>query len=110
MGVGHVVALMGTAMTSEQVTELSRLAPLLVLALDPDGAGQAAMEKAAALARGSRLELRVAELPGGRDPAELVQDGPRRGAEGRARAADALRALPRRADPRDLRARDRRAT
>ncbi|MFT4034682.1 MAG: DNA primase [Patulibacter sp.] len=75
IGVTHVVALMGTAMTPEQVTELSRLAPLLVLALDPDGAGQAAMEKAAVLARGSRLELRVAELPDGRDPAELVQDG-----------------------------------
>ncbi len=75
IGVAHVVALMGTAMTPEQVTELSRLAPLLVLALDPDGAGEAAMEKAAGLARGSRLELRVAELPDGRDPAELVQDG-----------------------------------
>ncbi len=75
IGVEHVVALMGTAMTAEQVSELSRLAPLLVLALDPDGAGEAAMEKAAVLARGSRLELRVATLPDGRDPAELVQDG-----------------------------------
>lgn len=75
IGVGHVVALMGTAMTQEQLTELSRLAPLLVLALDPDGAGEVAMEKAALLARGTRLELRVAELPDGRDPAELVQDG-----------------------------------
>ncbi len=52
IGVEHVVALMGTAMTPEQVTELARLAPLLVLALDPDGAGEAAMEKAAVLARG----------------------------------------------------------
>lgn len=75
IGIQHVVALMGTAMTPEQVAELARLAPLLVLALDPDGAGQAAMEKAAGLARGSRLELRVATLPDGRDPAELVQDG-----------------------------------
>ncbi|MBJ7472133.1 MAG: DNA primase [Solirubrobacteraceae bacterium] len=75
VGVEHAVALMGTAMTPEQVAELARLAPLLVLALDPDGAGEAAMEKAAGLARGSRLELRVAELPEGRDPAELVQDG-----------------------------------
>jgi DNA primase len=75
IGIEHVVALMGTAMTPEQVAELARLAPLLVLALDPDGAGEAAMEKAAGLARGSRLELRVADLPDGRDPAELVQDG-----------------------------------
>lgn len=75
IGIEHAVALMGTAMTPEQVSELSRLAPLLVLALDPDGAGEAAMEKAATLARGSRLELRVATLPDGRDPAELVQDG-----------------------------------
>lgn len=75
IGVEHVVALMGTAMTQEQIAELGRLAPLLILALDPDGAGEAAMEKAAGLARGSRLELRVASLPDGRDPAELVQDG-----------------------------------
>ena len=75
IGVEHAVALMGTAMTPEQVTELARLAPLLVLALDPDGAGESAMEKAATLARGSRLELKVASLPDGRDPAELVQDG-----------------------------------
>ncbi|MDO9352987.1 MAG: DNA primase, partial [Solirubrobacteraceae bacterium] len=74
-GVEHVVALMGTAMTAEQLSELSRLAPLLVLALDPDGAGEAAMEKAYGLAQGSRLELRVAELPEGLDPAQLVQDG-----------------------------------
>lgn len=82
IGVEHAVALMGTAMTPEQVAELARLAPLLVLALDPDGAGEAAMEKAATLARGSRLELKVAALPDGRDPAELVQDG--RGEELRA--------------------------
>lgn len=75
IGIEHAVALMGTAMTPEQVGELARLAPLLVLALDPDGAGEAAMEKAAMLARGSRLELKVAALPDGRDPAELVQDG-----------------------------------
>lgn len=75
IGVEHAVALMGTAMTPEQVAELARLAPLLVLALDPDGAGESAMEKAAMLARGSRLELKVASLPDGRDPAELVQDG-----------------------------------
>jgi DNA primase len=75
-GVRHCVGLMGTALTDEQVAELARLAPTVVLALDADGAGQEAMMKAARLA-GKQFELRVAALPPGSDPAEVLQrDGP----------------------------------
>jgi DNA primase len=48
-----------------------------VLALDADGAGQEAMMKAARLAAKQRFELRVAALPAGSDPAEVLErDGP----------------------------------
>jgi DNA primase len=71
-GLRNTVGLMGTALTDEQVGELSRLAPRVQLALDADGAGQDAMLRAAKVAAGRRLELRVVPLPPGMDPADLV--------------------------------------
>jgi DNA primase len=71
-GLRNTVGLMGTALTEEQVTELARLAPVVLLALDADSAGQEAMLKAARVAAGRRLELRVVPLPPGRDPADLL--------------------------------------
>jgi DNA primase len=71
-GLRNTVGLMGTAMTDEQVGELARLAPRVQLALDADGAGQEAMLRAARVAAGRRLELRVVPLPVGTDPADLV--------------------------------------
>ena len=93
------VGLMGTALTDEQVGELARLAPTVLLALDADSAGQEAMLRAARGARrGAALELRVVPLPAGQDPADLVSARGRR-----ARCSElvggvgAVRALPRRA-------------
>ena len=71
-GLRNTVGLMGTALTEEQVAELGRLAGVVVLALDADSAGQDAMLRAARVAAGRRLELRVVELPEGSDPADLV--------------------------------------
>jgi DNA primase len=72
-GLRNTVGLMGTALTEEQVGELARLASKVQLALDADGAGQEAMLRAARVAAGRRLELRVVPLPAGADPADLVQ-------------------------------------
>jgi DNA primase len=72
-GIRNTVGLMGTALTAEQVGELARMAPTVLLALDADSAGQEAMLRAAGLAARRKLELRVVPLPGGSDPAELVQ-------------------------------------
>lgn len=89
-GLRCTVGLMGTAMTAEQVGELARLAPRVLLALDADSAGQEAMLRAARLAAERRLELRVVRLPApappqgagdiaadtaSLDPAEVVQTG-----------------------------------
>jgi DNA primase len=76
-GFRNTVGLMGTALTDEQVGELARMAPTVLLALDADSAGQEAMLRAAGLAAKRKLELRVVPLPAGTDPAELVQtEGP----------------------------------
>jgi DNA primase len=72
-GLPNTVGLMGTALTAEQVGELARMAQTVLLALDADSAGQEAMLRASRLAASRHLELRVVTLPGGKDPAELVQ-------------------------------------
>lgn len=71
-GLQNAVGLMGTALTEDQVGELARLAPVVLLALDADRAGQEAMVRAAKVAAGRRLELRVVPLPPGEDPADVV--------------------------------------
>jgi DNA primase len=72
-GMRNAVAQMGTALTAEQVGELSRMAQTVLLALDADTAGQEAMLRASGLAAKRKLELRVVPLPAGADPAELIQ-------------------------------------
>jgi DNA primase len=71
-GLRHTVGLMGTALTEEQVGELARLAPTVLLALDADAAGQEAMLRGARVAARRNLTLRVVPLPPGSDPADLV--------------------------------------
>jgi DNA primase len=71
-GLRHTVGLMGTALTEEQVGELARLAPTVLLALDADAAGQEAMLRGARVAARRNLTLRVVALPPGSDPADLV--------------------------------------
>jgi len=76
IGLRNAVGIMGTAMTDQQVEALAGLAPSVLLALDADDAGQEAMIRAARVAAGRRLELRVVPLPVGSDPADLVlRDG-----------------------------------
>ncbi len=71
-GLAESVAIMGTALTQEQLAELHRAANTVFLALDADRSGQEAMLRAARTARSRGLELRAVALPAGRDPAELV--------------------------------------
>jgi DNA primase len=71
-GLRHTVGLMGTALTDEQVGELARLAPTVLLALDADAAGQEAMLRGARVAARRNMALRVVPLPAGSDPADLV--------------------------------------
>lgn len=71
-GLEESVALMGTALTPEQLTELGRAATTVLMALDADASGQEAMLRAARAAAERGIELRVVALPEGTDPAELV--------------------------------------
>ena len=71
-GIGEAVGVMGTAITEEQVAALSGMVDEVVLALDADSAGQDAMLRAQRVAAGRKMRLRVAAMPAGEDPAEMM--------------------------------------
>lgn len=74
-GVEHVVAPLGTAMTSEQAALIKRLAPTVVLMYDSDSAGLKATFRAGDEALRHGLRVRVATLPDGEDPDSLARKG-----------------------------------
>jgi DNA primase len=71
-GVEGTVAVMGTAITPDQVKALSGIVSEVVLALDADEAGQAAMVRVQSVAGERKMRLRVASMPKGVDPAEMM--------------------------------------
>ncbi len=71
-GVEEAVGVMGTAITEQQVQMLSGQIGEVVLALDADRAGQEAMLRAQRKAAGRRMRIRVAAMPEGKDPAEML--------------------------------------
>ncbi|MFT3865254.1 MAG: DNA primase [Solirubrobacterales bacterium] len=73
-GMEGAVGVMGTAITPEQVGTLSGTVDEVVLAMDADEAGEEAMLRAQRVAAGRRMRLRVASMPGGVDPAELMAE------------------------------------
>ncbi|QXC62380.1 DNA primase [Aquihabitans sp. G128] len=78
VGLDRAVATCGTALTDEHVRALRLLAPRLVLAFDPDAAGQAAAERVYEWEKKHEVEVAVAALPPGADPADLSRSDPDR--------------------------------
>lgn len=76
-GAKNVLATLGTAFTSEHVTELRRFAEKVVLIFDGDDAGQKAAERAVDIFLHGEMDVSLAVLPGGKDPADLFaqEDG-----------------------------------
>jgi len=72
-GVEEAVAVMGTAITPEQLKLLGGYAEEVVLALDADRAGREAMLRAQRVAGSGRLRLLVAAMPEGEDPADMLR-------------------------------------
>ncbi len=96
-GFENVVSPMGTALTEDQLRLLKRFTRKIVLALDPDAAGQKAILRGLDAARSAmdhegelrfdargllrnearlQADLRVASLPDGLDPDEIVERDP----------------------------------
>jgi len=90
-GYGETVAVLGTALTDMHVQMLRRYVESVVLVFDGDEAGVKAADRALEIVLNGQLDVRLAVLPGDRDPADLLTGGQaevfERALEG---AADAL--------------------
>ena len=71
-GWGNTVAVSGTAFTAEHAALIKRMTENIVIALDADAAGIKAAGKASRAALQSGLNVKVAQLPSGLDPADLI--------------------------------------
>ncbi len=71
-GWGNTVAVSGTAFTAEHAALIKRMSENLVIALDADQAGFKAATRSARAALLSGLQVKVAQLPQGSDPADLI--------------------------------------
>jgi DNA primase len=91
LGVGQVVATMGTALNAAHVKQLRRFVPRVVLVFDADAGGNTGVDRALEIFAGQDVDLAIATLPEGLDPCDLlVRDGPEPFRFALANAADAL--------------------
>jgi DNA primase len=72
MGVANVVATMGTALNARHVQHLRRFAPRVILVFDADAGGDTGVDRALEIFVGQDVDLRVATLPEGLDPCDLL--------------------------------------
>ena len=72
MGVGQVVATMGTALNARHVHQLRRFAPRVVLVFDADAGGDTGVDRALEIFASQEVDLAVATLPDGLDPCDLL--------------------------------------
>ena len=75
-GAPNAVATCGTALADDHFQILKNLARKVVLAYDSDAAGQGAAEKWYQWEQRYEIQLEVADLPAGRDPADVWHDDP----------------------------------
>lgn len=73
-GVTNAVATLGTALTEDHVRVLRRFAPRVVLVFDSDDAGQRAAERSISQFIAQDLDLRILNVPSGKDPADYLED------------------------------------
>ncbi len=76
--VNNIVAIKGSALTDEHAKLLNRTVDTVLLALDTDAAGVEATKKAIDALQETKLELRVVEVPSGKDPDELIREDPKK--------------------------------
>lgn len=73
-GLPRAVATCGTALTEDHVRQLRRFSRRLVLAYDADAAGQSGIARIHQWETDHDLEVWVARLPVGKDPADVARD------------------------------------
>lgn len=74
VGYTNAVAVSGTAFTKHHMMLLSRFSPNVVLALDADRAGISAVKRSAVPLLQHGMNVKVAHMPDGQDPADVVRN------------------------------------
>ena len=72
-GIKNAVAPLGTAFTPDQAKLLKRYADSGVIVFDGDSAGEKAAAKASIICENIGLEVSIAEMPPGKDPADIME-------------------------------------
>ena len=81
----NIVAASGTALSDESINKagavnnlglIRRLSPNVVIAFDSDNAGRKAAFRAAGIALSLGMDVKMADIVGGKDPADLVKVNP----------------------------------
>lgn len=75
-GLKNAVASSGTALTPEQISTLKRYSRRIIVAFDSDRAGVKASVRNAELGMQLGMDVKVAPLPEGKDPADMLTDDP----------------------------------
>ena len=86
-GFQNAVATLGTALTNEQALLMKRYADEVIICYDADEAGQKATARAIPLLRNAGLNIRVLNIPSGKDPDEFIRS---HGADGAAAFRDII--------------------
>ncbi len=82
-GIRNTVAASGTALADETISAsgavsnlglVRRLSPNVIIAFDADSAGRKAALRAAGIALSLGMDVKVADITGGKDPADLVRE------------------------------------
>jgi len=72
VGITNAVASSGTALTENHLVKLRRLSNRIIMAYDGDSAGFRASDRSSKIALSLGMELKIAEMPSGKDPADLA--------------------------------------
>lgn len=75
-GIKNVVASKGTALTDEQVEVLKKYTDTIILCFDTDLAGDAASRRGIEMADRAGLNIKVVQIEGAKDPAEVCLKNP----------------------------------
>ena len=71
-GFSNTVATSGTALTGQHLNTLKRFSNRIMVAYDADGAGWRASKRAWEMGLSLGMEIKIAEIPEGFDPADLI--------------------------------------
>lgn len=75
-GYTNAVAVSGTAFTPHHLALLERLSTRIVLALDSDRAGVTAVKRVSGMMLSRGMDVKVARIEGGKDPADIIKVNP----------------------------------